>query len=488
MYYKGKSTILKKEFSPINLLFFGLGNILGPQIFIMLAGLIAIADIYGIFTLIICSLICYLIAMAYLELAMCMPVVGVVVNSVNDAFGAFTSFLVGWSQVFSNISFAAVCAIGFGMFLGKPLIGAIIIVIIVSILELKGISGIEKIDKLLVISMLGFFAVIFVANISNLSAITQLSFSFAEQSNLRKILLGMGFFFLAFTNFEDLTTYAEEMQDIKKLPRVMFSTVTIVSILFILIYLVLIGAIGSHSASLEAPLEFLSSKVFGSISLYIITIIGMIASISSLMGSLSSSSRNIFSLAEIGFLPKKLRSITAQGIPINAIGLATLFALMIILSGGLELVIYLANFIYFFVTFFVCITVIKLRGKRKKLERPFKIPLFPIPPLVTAVAVISLMFFLEMQSIGLGLVWIFVGFIIYILRIVGEFRLKLAIFGATIITWVIIIIAFLILRESVPNATFALIPVFIASQILFIVFSYLQILDIKEFRKKIADN
>ncbi|MBU0756800.1 MAG: APC family permease [Nanoarchaeota archaeon] len=433
MFYKGKESLLEKKISPLQLLVFGLGNILGPQVFIMLAGLILIAGIYGIYSLILCSIICFLIAMNYLEIGLSMPMAGVVVNSVHDSFGGFLSFLVGWSQLFSNISFAAVCAIGFGMFIGKPILGAAIILIAITLLELKGISDIGKIETFFVVLMFIFFGALIIGNMTTFPSLPELSLKNLGPIEFRQILLGVGFFFLAFTNFEDLATYVEEIKSTKKLPMVMFGTIFIISILFILIYFVLLSWIkGGNSQVLENPLNFLSANVFGRLAGLVVAAIGMIASMTALTGSLSSSARNVYSLSEKKILPSFFFRLSKNGVPVAAVILCSFLVLGIIFAGQLTLIIYLANFIYFFITIFVALSVIKLREKRKEIERPFKTPLFPLVPVLTIGCMATLIFFLNIKSIGLGIIWLFVGFILYMFKAVGEHRLKIAIVGGSI--------------------------------------------------------
>jgi amino acid transporter len=452
MFYKWKESVLKKSLSSSSLLVFGFANIFGPQIFIMLAGLINISGIYGIWTLIICAFICFLIALVYSEITLSIPVAGVVLHSVNDALGRFPSFIVGWSQLLGNISFAAVCASAFGLFIGKPIIGAILILILITIMELRGITELGKIEIILVLFIISFFFIIFFSNFSTLPNIFENSFVPKTFNDFKRIFFGIGFFFLAFTGFEDTTTYSEEVKDIKKLPLIMFSLIFIISVIFISIYFLLISNINSNDALLlKNPLVFLGSKLFGNFSENLVIIVGISATVSSLITTLSTSARNVFSLAEKGFLPKKLYDLNSEKIPVYSILFSSLFVLFLVLLNKLTLLVYLANFLYFFIVIFVALSVIKLRKKRKFLERPFKIPLFPVIPLLLIFLMIVLVFFLELQSIAYGLIWFFIGFIVYMLKVVGKTRLKIAMAGGNILCSVLLLLLLFIIKELIPE-------------------------------------
>ena len=71
--------------------------------------------------------------------------------------GGFASFVVGWSQLFGNVAFAAVSAIGFGMFIKNPVLGALIVIVVLTLLELKGITQVGKFEHILIICIIVFF-------------------------------------------------------------------------------------------------------------------------------------------------------------------------------------------------------------------------------------------------------------------------------------------------------------------------------------------
>ena len=96
----------------------------------------------------------------------------------------------------------------------------------------------------------------------------------------------------------------------------MFSTIAIISFIFLLLYLVVIG---SNNQNLENPLVALSQTFFGGYSNIIVALIGCAASLGSLMTTLSTISRNVFSMSEKGFLPKNLYQVSRNNTPVNAI-------------------------------------------------------------------------------------------------------------------------------------------------------------------------
>ncbi|MFH0876284.1 MAG: APC family permease [archaeon] len=473
MFYQGKKNLLEKKFSIKDLIFFGLGNILGPQIFLLLAGLVAITGVTGIFSLLSCMIICFLIAFVYLELSMSMPTTGFVIDSVTDAYGEFVSFIVAWSQLFGNIAFVSICAIGFGMFLGKPLVGAVLIIVVVAIMSLQGITELGRVQSLLLYAILLFLALIIGFNMPFV-AVPSFDGIFGGIGSYTKVLFGIGFFFLAFTGFEDVTAYAAETKSIKRLPLAIFSVIGIISLLFILIYFVIIGFLGSGSEQLFSnPLIFLSERIFGKHAGIVFIIIGLLASFSSLIGSLKTCSRNVFSMSEKGFLPAQFAKLNKKGVPAYAVFFASVISVIIIFSGTLELIVYLSNFLYFFITIILAATLIKLREKRKLLARPYNAPLFPYLQYLTICVLIMLMFFLDLKSIAFGVIWLFFGFVIYMLRIVGEHRLKFALFGANMLTTFILAIIIYIFEEVFPEAFSAAKSLLIISLLLFLVFTFL---------------
>jgi len=301
-------------------------------------------------------------------------------------------------------------------------------------------------------------------------------------------LFGIGFFFLAFTGFEDLTTYAEEVKDVRKLPRVMFLLLFLISVLYISLYFVLIAGIrGGDELLLSDPLMFLSKRIFGTLSDNIIGIIGMSAAISSLITSKNTCTRNVYSMAQKGFLPEVFADVK-KDIPFFAILLSSALTLLVLMSGSLEIIVYLSNFLYFFIAATLSFALLKLREKRKKLERPFRLPLAPVLATLTGYLMIGLIGFLELRSIALGIAWIFFGFIIYMLRVVGEYRLKIALLGANMVCSLLLVIVFFVLQDVSPALFLRTKPALLVSMLLFLVFSAILLIDTVGVKGKMNEN
>ena len=81
------------------------------------------------------------------------------------------------------------------------------------------------------------------------------------------------------------------------------------------------------------------------------------------------------------------------------------------------------------------------------------------------------MFFLNLKSIGLGFIWIFFGFILYMLRIVGKHRLKIAIIGANLLCCVFILLLIFLFEGIFPEIFPSIKFLIIFTLVMFIVFS-----------------
>jgi amino acid transporter len=192
----------------------------------------------------------------------------------------------------------------------------------------------------------------------------------------------------------------------------------------------------------------------GPAGLAIITVAGIIAALSSVNTSVMAHSRVAYALARDGYFPKHLFSIHGRfSTPHVAVVIGSIFAGAFAATGIVNFVTYATDFGFIIGFVFVNLSLIKLRRDRPSLVRPFKVPFYPLTPILGIATSIMLMFLLDPGTLFIGAQLFIFGLVVYYLRMVGYGRAVLATgginFGLSAFSG---LIASLIASHSLPIA------------------------------------
>ncbi|MCC0642899.1 MULTISPECIES: amino acid permease [unclassified Clostridioides] len=171
----------------------------------------------------------------------------------------------------------------------------------------------------------------------------------------------------------------------KDLPRAIVGGLSLVMAVYIIINVAYLRVVpASELATVTSPATLVATKLFGNLGGKVITVGILISVFGTLNGYLLTGSRIPYTLAERGTLPasKVLLKVNSGGSPVNSILLITVLACIYALSGQFNLLTDLTIFsiwVFYVLTF---VGVIRLRREQPDLHRPYKVPLYPIIPII----------------------------------------------------------------------------------------------------------
>ncbi|MCC0652927.1 amino acid permease [Clostridioides sp. ES-S-0005-03] len=171
----------------------------------------------------------------------------------------------------------------------------------------------------------------------------------------------------------------------KDLPRAIVGGLSLVMAIYIIINVAYLWVVpASELATVTSPATLVAKKLFGNLGGKVITVGILISVFGTLNGYLLTGSRIPYTLAEKGTLPasKVLLKVNSGGSPVNSILLITVLACIYALSGQFNLLTDLTIFsiwVFYVLTF---VGVIRLRREQPNLHRPYKVPLYPIIPII----------------------------------------------------------------------------------------------------------
>jgi amino acid transporter len=331
---------LKRSLSLTLTTFYGLGNILGAGIYVLIGAVIAHAGVFAPLSFLIASLLACLTAFSYSELSARYPLSAGEAVYVQEGIGVrAVSVLVGLLIILAGIVSAATILRGFAGYLQVFITLPEAAVMLFLVLSLGGLAvwGIRQsvlVSALItVIEIAGLVLVIAVAA----PALPMVGIGMADFTPLTGIDAWFGVFaggflaFYAFIGFEDMVNVAEEVkQPERNLPRAILLALLVSSLLYFMVALVAINSVpDALLAEAEAPLAFLYQYVTGREPV-MITIIGLVAVINGALVQIIMASRVCYGMGRKRWLPAlfgKVYPVTQTPV-VATVGVASLVLVM----------------------------------------------------------------------------------------------------------------------------------------------------------------
>ncbi len=234
------------------------------------------------------------------------------------------------------------------------------------------------------------------------------------------ILLAMGLLFVAFEGYEIIAQGAEEIKNPEKnIPKAIFVSVAIVTILYVILFFIMLG--GAGTAWIGAHGEFAmidyGSIILGAYGPALVILAMLIGSGATLNATVYSAIRVSFAMGRNGSLPKALSKIHKKH---RTPHVATLITGIIIgamaLFLPLDTIVAAASIMFLLLFTLVNIAVIINRYKNPHVKRAYSIPLFPLIPILAIITKLMVAFALWIfspESWYIALLWIEAGLLIY---------------------------------------------------------------------------
>lgn len=359
--------------------FYGLGNILGAGIYVLIGKVAAEAGYFSPLSFFIASLVAAISAFSYAELSSRYPESAGEAVYVYEGFGVRQlSLLVGLLIVFAGIVSSAAIAIGFAgyvqvLFDVPRWLSIVLMLMVLGLLAIWGISQSVRIAAALtVVEIIGLLIIIFIG-VDQLPLLENyykqshlLSQGYAPQGfTMLGIISGAFLAFYAYLGFEDMVNVAEEVKDAQRtMPRAIMLSVIISTLLYSLVSLVSVSVLTPAELSRsDAPLADVYYAATGRPPL-VISVIGIFAVINGALIQIIMTSRLLYGMANRGWLPAFLASVfPVTRIPLNStlltVGLMMLFALTLPIVTLAELTS------YFILLVFVLVNLALIKIKQK---------------------------------------------------------------------------------------------------------------------------
>lgn len=428
----------------------GVGAMIGAGIFVLTGIAAGQSGPASILAFALNGAVTLITAFAYAELASAIPRAGGGYTFVARAFPGVVGFTSGWLLWFAYTVACSLYALGFAGYFwefllrylsgpasmvlggGEHLTSLFITLMVGFIFVRLNIRGAEvtgNAENLLTMSklaVLGIFVFYGFRRFFEMPEMAANSFSPFFPLGFGGVLVAMGLTFIAFEGYDLIATVAEEIREPEKnIPRATFIALGITVMMYLLILFVSLAAIRSgnspswkflgeykETAIVRAAEDFMPT--FG---VAIIVFGGLLSTMSALNATILASSRVAFSMGRDKWLPEFMSRIHPQRRTPHIAIITTGFILLgMAILLPIEAVGSAASLIFLLTFAMVNLSVIVLRRKAPEIERRYKVPFYPVIPILgICLNILLAVYQFRFQPIAwyVTMGWILLGLFIY---------------------------------------------------------------------------
>ena len=374
----------------------------------------------GILAWIIAGIMTITAGLTAAEVSAAIPKTGGMMVYIEEIYGKKLGFLTGWMQtVLFFPATAAAIAVMFGqqaaILLNNPSIVmpmSIGVILLVGILNTFGsktsgtiqtVSTVCKLIPLVLIIVFGFIK----GSGDNPVMSPLVAEGISPMGIIGQLLVAILF---AYDGWINVGAIAGEMKNPgKDLPKAIIGGLSIVMAINVVINLAYLWVLpASELAQYASPASIVAEKIFGPVGGKLINVGILVSVFGCLNGYLLTGPRIPYTLANQKVLPAMFGKLNKHGVPANATLFMAVLSAIYALSGQFNLLSDLSMFAIWAFYTLTFIGVIKLRKTQPDLKRPYKVPFYPVIPIISICSglfvVIDQLFLAGMKSsmISLG--------------------------------------------------------------------------------------
>src|SRR5215218_5691505 len=452
------SYTLKRTLGATGLVALGIGAIIGAGLF-SITGMAAANHAGPAITIsfVVAAMGCLFAGLCYAEFASMIPVAGSAYTYSYATMGEFIAWIIGWDLVLEYAVGAATVGISWSRYLVKFFEGfdvhlpasltlgpwdggiinlpAVFIIVLMSLLLIKGtkesafVNGLIVALKVTVVLVFIFLGWKYINTANYTPYIPDNNGTFGN-FGFSGIIRAAAIVFFAYIGFDAVSTAAQEAKNPKRdMPWGILGSLAICTILYILFAHVMTGVTSYTTfagkdgiAPVAVAIDHMGKPDAAGVIqpdypwLNRAIVVAILAGYSSvILVMLMGQSRVFFSMSKDGLIPKIFSSVNPKTqTPAKNNLLFMLFVSLFAAFVPARVVGEMTSIGTLFAFILVCIGVWVMRRKMPEIKRSFKTPLVPLVPILGIFTCLFMMVFLPMDTWIRLLVWMLIGFDIYL--------------------------------------------------------------------------
>lgn len=435
-----KSSIghMKKDLKLKDLILLGMGAVIGTGIFVVTGTAASnYAGPAATLSFLVAAFVVILSGFSFAEFASRVPVTGGPYSYMYVVFGELSGWMAGWFLICEYLLAVSSVASGWssyvqgfltsmGIHLPTALTGgynaqrgtyidliAALVVIFITLWVTQEAKKALRLNNIMVWVKFGLIALFIVVGIF-----------FVDPGNwkpytpfgLGGIFDGAALVFFAFLGFDAIALAAEEVEDPQRdIPRGIIGAITIATVLYVIVTLILTGIVPYTELGVGDPVAFALRYVNLDFIGSVLSIGAILTLLTVTISMLYSLVRLIYAISRDGLLPAFLKKIDKKHrTPVRATYVAGSIALFFAAAFPIEILAELTNITALACLIMMSLGILRLRktmGQPKKGE--YKVPLVPVLPWLSVGACAFLMSRLQTETWIIFLITIMLGLAIY---------------------------------------------------------------------------
>ncbi len=429
---------LKRQLNLIQVIMLGAAGTIAAEIFVLTGHAAGKAGPDAVLALIIAGALTLPVALNYCELATTYPVTGGAMTYVGEGFGkGLIMFLVGSLDALSSTFYAALSAVGFAYSLrvflpSMPIIPvAIGIIVIVGLMHIRGVQQAGNIQIVLGAFLLIVFISFVVIGLVKPNGFSWETYNsgrtvFQGQSLARNVSLILGTIALVYNAYVGFEVIADDAEEITKpnrnIPLGILISLAIATVVYTSVSFVTIGTVeysvlnGSETALTDAAQVF-----WPRIGVPLLAAAGLVATLTSVNSAMLSATREVFTLSREQVWPRIFSRLSHYRTPYMATLFVVVASCLVASIGLVDFLSFISSAGYMFVLVWASLAMIHLRKKYPGIERPFKVPFFPLTAYLAAAGGILIIAFADLRALlFLGVVILLLSLVYFLLQMISS--------------------------------------------------------------------
>ena len=428
---------LARRMGPVQLAGLGIGATIGTGIFFVLSTAVPEAGPAVVVSFVLAAVTAALTALCYAELASTIPVAGSSYSYAYATLGEVVAYAVGWCLVLEYGVSAAAVSVGWSEYLNQLLDDSIGVRLPDALSAAPGAGGAVNLPAIVLVSLCAVLLIggvresaranvtMVVIKIAVLMFFVAVAFSAFDAGNVTPfapmgiagVSAAASSIFFSFIGLDAVSTAGEEVRDPRRtLPLAIVSALVVVTVVYLLVAVAAVGAQpAAEFAGQEAGLAVILEHVTGATWPAVVLAAGAVVSIFSVtLVVMYGQTRILFAMSRDGMIPSFFGRVDARRrTPVRGTVAVAVFVGLLAGLVPLDFLIDLTSMGTLVAFTVVSIGVMVLRRIAPDLPRGFRVPGYPVVPVLSIAFCLYLVSGLAGITFALFAVWLAIAAVVY---------------------------------------------------------------------------
>ena len=372
-------------------LMISIGTMIGSAIFVLAGTSYATAGPGASLAIFLAGIAAVFTGLSFAELVTVVPKAGGGYVYVKEATGNnIIGFICGWGFWLGYAMSCGLFALGFGNFVHyifpfiPQMATAYVLVVYVAFTNIRGTKSSGNLQNIITTVLIALLALYVVVGVFHIDMGNQRPYTPFGMSG---VFNAMGFLYMTYIGYGLITTASEEVIEPEKtIPKAILISIAAVIVIKTSVFFIGSGILPWNElvpGVTDTPMIDTAMKIGGRFGGYLFAFAGILATLSSINTAVMASSRTSFAMARDNRLPGIFKTVNRRTkTPVVSIVATSVIVVVAVSIRDLEHISTVTSIFSLTGYSLVNVALIIFRKKSPELERKFRVPFFPVTPLL----------------------------------------------------------------------------------------------------------